>query len=133
MTHDAAPVRAAARTRSLGSAKSGAADAWRMHVTSIALIPLSIAFVLIVLSLIGKDYAHARAVLAQPCQAIVLLLFVLAGVVHMKTGMRSIIDDYIHSQHAKEWALVANALFCAGLGGALIFAVLKLGLTAGAP
>ncbi len=79
MTHDAAPVHGA-RARSLGSAKSGAADAWRMHVTSVALIPLSLAFVWIMLSLVGKDYAGVRAELAQPCQAIVLLLFVLAGV-----------------------------------------------------
>jgi succinate dehydrogenase / fumarate reductase membrane anchor subunit len=129
MTHDAAPVHGA-RARSLGSAKSGAADAWRMHVTSVALIPLSLAFVWIMLSLVGKDYAGVRAKLAQPCQAIVLLLFVLAGVAHMKTGMRSIIDDYIHSPHAKEWALVANTLFCVTIGAALIFAALKLGLTA---
>jgi len=133
MTHDAAPVRGAARTRSFGSAKSGAADAWRMHVTAVALIPLSLAFVWIAVSLVGKDYAGARAELAQPCQAIVLLLFILAGVAHMKTGMQSIIDDYIHSPHAKEWALVANSLFCAGLGAALIFAALKLGLSAGSP
>jgi len=133
MTHDAAPVRGTARTRSLGSAKSGAADAWRMHVTAVALIPLSLAFVWIVLSLVGEDYAGARAQLAQPCQAIVLLLLILAGVVHMKTGMQSIIDDYVHSAHVKEWALVANFLFSATLGAALIFAALKLGLSAGSP
>jgi succinate dehydrogenase / fumarate reductase membrane anchor subunit len=131
MTHDAAPVPGAARTRSLGSAKSGAADAWRMYVTAVALVPLSLAVVWIAVSLVGKDYAGARAELAQPCQAIILLLFILAGVAHMKTGMQSIIDDYIHSPHLKEWALVANILFSVGLGAASIFAALKLGLSVG--
>jgi succinate dehydrogenase / fumarate reductase membrane anchor subunit len=133
MTHDSAPARGAVQTRSLGSAKSGAEDGWRMHVTSVALIPLSLAFVWILLSLVGKDYAGVKAELARPCQAIVLLLFILAGVWHMKIGMRSIIDDYIHSPHLKEWVVVANLLFCWAVGAASIFAALKLGLSAGSP
>ncbi len=133
MTHDEAKVRGAVRARSLGSAKSGVADAWRMHVTSVALVPLTLAVVWIALSLVGKDYADARAELAQPCRAIILLLFILAGIAHMQTGMRSIIDDYIHAPHAREWALVGNFLFSAALGVALVFAALKLGLSAGAP
>ncbi len=127
MGHDPAPQRAPARF--LGSTKSGTSDAWGMHVTSVALIPLAFAFVWVALSLIGKDYAAAKATLAQPGAAIVLLLFISAGVWHMKTGMQSIIDDYIHSSHAKEWALVANILFSAAIGLASLFAVLKLGLS----
>ena len=127
MTQDAAPLRAAARSRALGSARTGVESAWQMHVTSVALIPLSLAFVWIMLSLIGRDYAGVKADLAQPLHAIVLLLFLIAGLWHMKLGMQTIIDDYIHSD-LKEWALVANFCFCAGLGAALIFATLKLGL-----
>ena len=70
---------AMSKTRVFGSAKSGTADAWNMRVTSIALIPLSIAFVAIVLSLAGKDYAAARAELGHPLAAIVLLLVHLVG------------------------------------------------------
>jgi succinate dehydrogenase / fumarate reductase membrane anchor subunit len=128
MTDDAAPVRAA-RIRSLGSAKSGIDDSWRMHLTSIALIPLTLAFVWIMLSLVGKDYAGVRAELAQPYQAIILLLFILTGVWHMKIGMQSIIDDYLHTSQRKGWAMVANLCFCAILGVASIFAALKLGLS----
>jgi succinate dehydrogenase / fumarate reductase membrane anchor subunit len=131
MPKNAAPLRAA-RIRSLGSAKSGVDDAWRMHLTSIALLPLTAAFVWIVLSLVGKDYAGVRAELAHPYSAIILLLFVLAGVWHMKIGMQSIIDDYLHTSQRKGWAMVANLCFCAVLGVASIFAILKLGLS-GAP
>ncbi len=127
MAHDPASVRG--RPRFLGSARAGTSGAWALHVTAVALIPLAFAFVWVLLSLIGKDYAGAKAELAQPCQAIILLLFIIAGVWHMKTGMQSIIDDYIHSPHAKEWALVANSLFSAAIGLASLFAVLKLGLS----
>jgi succinate dehydrogenase / fumarate reductase, membrane anchor subunit len=129
MTNDPASMRNASRARSLGSAKSGATDAWRMHVTAVALVPLSIGFVCILLSLIGKNYAGARAELGHPFPALILLLFILAGVWHMKIGMQSIIDDYLHSAHLKSWALLANLFFSIGVGLACVFATLKLSLS----
>jgi succinate dehydrogenase / fumarate reductase, membrane anchor subunit len=110
----------------LGSAKSGTADAWYMRVTSIVLVPLSIAFVAIILALLGKDYAGVRAELGQPFRAIVMLLFVLSGVFHMKIGMQSIIDDYVHDAHLKEWSLVGNLVFSVCIGLACVYALLKL-------
>ena len=98
MAKSPAPVRPAMRrVRFLGSAKSGTADAWNMRITSVALVPLSIACVAIVLSLLGKDYAAVRAELGHPLPAILILLFILSGVFHMKLGMQSIIDDYVHA------------------------------------
>ena len=130
MAKDQAPVRSAiSRVRFLGSAKSGTAHAWTMRVTSVALVPLSIAFVAIVLSLLGKDYAAVRAVLGHPLPAILMLLFILSGVFHMKLGMQSIIDDYVHAAELKEWALIANLFFSVCIGLTCIYAVLKLSLT----
>ena len=125
-----APVRPVmSRVRFLGSAKSGTADAWNMRITSLALVPLSIAFVAIVLSLLGKDYAAVRAELGHPLPAILILLFILSGVFHMKLGMQSIIDDYVHAAQLKEWALIGNLFFSVCIGLACIYAVLKLSFT----
>ncbi|MDQ6703794.1 MAG: succinate dehydrogenase, hydrophobic membrane anchor protein [Pseudomonadota bacterium] len=130
MAKSPAPVRPAMRrVRFLGSAKSGTTDAWNMRVTSVVLIPLSIAFVAIVLSLLGKDYAAARAELGHPLPAILMLLFILSGVFHMRLGMQSIIDDYVHDAHLKEWSLIANLFFSVCIGLACIYAVLKLSFT----
>ncbi len=79
-----------------------------------------------ILSLVGKDLQQVRALFSQPLPAIVMLLFILASIVHMKVGMQSIIDDYIHAPHVKEWAMMANTFFCVGTGVAALFAVLKL-------
>ena len=114
------------RVRHLGAAKSGTRDLWLMRLTSVALLFLAIGFICIVLSLAGKDLQQVRAEFGHPLTAIVMLLFILASVVHMKIGMQSIIDDYIHAAHAKQWAMMANAFFCVGMGVAAGFAVLKL-------
>jgi len=115
-----------ARVRYLGSAKSGTMHAWRMRLTSFALAPLTIAFVLILLSLIGRDYEHAKALLGSAGPAILLILFIGAGAWHMMLGMQTIIEDYVHSEHLKSLALMSNTLFSAALGLSCIYAVLRL-------
>jgi succinate dehydrogenase / fumarate reductase membrane anchor subunit len=117
------------RLRSRNAAKAATGDAWNMRVTSIALVPLSIAFVWIVLSLIGKDYTAARMELGRPVPAILMLLFLLAGIVHMKIGMQSIIEDYVHAAHWKEGALIGNLFFSILIGIASVYAILKLSFT----
>ncbi|WP_158815268.1 succinate dehydrogenase, hydrophobic membrane anchor protein [Methylocapsa sp. S129] len=114
------------RVRFLGSARSGMREDWLMRVTSAALVPLTIAFVWLILSLLSKDYNGARAELGHPFPAILMMLFVLAGIYHMQIGMRSIIADYIHGR-AREWALMANLVFAAALALACIYAVLRIG------
>jgi succinate dehydrogenase / fumarate reductase, membrane anchor subunit len=114
------------RVRYLGSARSGMRDDWFMRLTSVALVPLTIAFVWLLLSLLAKDYNGVRAELGSAAPAIVVLLFVLAGVYHMQLGMRSIILDYVHGQ-AREWTLFANLFFCAVLSLICVYAVLRIG------
>ena len=127
MPKSPAPVRTAAnRVRFLGSAKSGTADAWAMRLTSILLVPLSIGFVAVILSLFGKGYTEVRAVLGRPLPAILMLFFLLTSVFHMKLGMQSIIDDYVHDPHLKEWSLIANLVFSISIGLACVYAILKL-------
>ena len=114
------------RVRFLGSARLGAEDNWRMRLTSLALIPLSFAFVIIVLTLLHKDYNAARAEMGEPLPAVLVLLFVLAGVYHTELGMRSVIVDYVHGA-AREWALIANTCVAVSLGIACVYAVLRIG------
>jgi len=113
------------RVRFLGSARTGTSDAWIVHVTSVALAPLSIGFVWLALDLLNKDYNGVRAELARPLPAILLLAFIIAGIVHMELGMRSVILDYIGGQ-ARAWALTANTCFAALLALACVYATLRI-------
>ena len=114
------------QVRYLGSARAGMREDWAIRVTSIALIPLTIAFVWLVLSLLTKDYHGARDELGHPIPAIIMMLFVLVGIHHMQIGMRSIIRDYINGW-LREWALIANLCFAGLLALICIYAVLRIG------
>ena len=114
------------RVRYLGAAHSGVRAAWHMRLTSLALLPLTIACVFLVLSLVGRSYAEVHATLSHPLPSVLLLLFILAGVYHMLLGMRTIIEDYVHDNHVKELCLAGNAFFCVTVALACVFAVLRL-------
>jgi succinate dehydrogenase / fumarate reductase membrane anchor subunit len=116
------------RVRFLGSARMGTTEARLVHLTSVALVPLTFGFVWLMLDLLGKDYNGVRAELAHPIPAILLLAFILAGVVHMELGMRSVIVDYIGGQ-MRAWALAANTCFAALLALACIYATLRVAFT----
>lgn len=116
----------AAKSRQLGSAHSGTHHMWHMRLTSLALLPLTIGFVWLVLSLLGKDYAQVRSALATPGPALLLLLFIGAGVYHMQLGMQVIIEDYVHGEGARTMALAVNVFVCVTMGLACVYAVLKL-------
>ena len=127
MANEPASMRTAlGRVRYLGSARSGTTQSWHMRLTSAALVPLTIAFVWLVLTLLGKDYNGVRSELGNPLPAILLLLFIIAGIYHMQLGMQTIIEDYIHSEHAKTWSLIANKFFAACIGLACVYAVLRI-------
>ena len=49
------------RVRGLGSAKEGVGPWWAQRVTAIALVPLSIWFIVSIISLLGADYASYKA------------------------------------------------------------------------
>jgi succinate dehydrogenase / fumarate reductase, membrane anchor subunit len=112
--------------RGLGSARSGTQQFWHQRLTSIALIPLSILFVVLVVSLIGRNHAATVQILGSAWIAILMLLFILTITYHMQIGMQEIIEDYAHGELSKFVLLIANAFFCIAIGLASAFAILKI-------
>jgi succinate dehydrogenase / fumarate reductase membrane anchor subunit len=117
---------AARRVRGLGSARSGTKEFWHQRVTSVAGIPLTIALVVVVISLLGRSHAAAVQILGSPIVAIIMLLFILNSAYHMWIGMQEIILDYVHEDKFKFLSLMANTFFAVTVGLASAFAILKL-------
>ena len=112
--------------RQLGSARDGLSE-WRLQrLTAVALIPLGLYFAISVLWLAKSDQVTAATWLASPVTALLVMLFVLAGLAHALVGLRSVVLDYVHTRAR----LVAAGLLIRAavvvLGGASVLAILKL-------
>ncbi|HEY2231660.1 MAG TPA: succinate dehydrogenase, hydrophobic membrane anchor protein [Xanthobacteraceae bacterium] len=115
-----------ARVRGLGAAKSGTEHFWRQRLTAVANVPLTIAFVLIVVALLGRNHAAAAQILGSPLVAIIMLLFIISVTAHMRIGMQVVIEDYIHDEPAKLILLMLNTFFCFAVALASAYGILKL-------
>ena len=114
------------QVRGLGSAKSGTEHFWHQRLTAMANIPLTIAFVVVVASLMGRNHAAVVQILGSPFVAVLMLLFILSATIHMRIGMQVIIEDYVHDDFAKFTLLIANTFFAIVVALTSAFAILKL-------
>ena len=114
------------RVRSLGSAHSGTMHFWHQRLTSVAMIPLTIAFVFIVMALLGRNHDDALQILGSPLISIIMLLFIGTTVYHMWLGMQVIIEDYVHDELPKILLLMGNTFFCITVALACVYAILQI-------
>ena len=116
------------KARGLGSAHRGTETFWRQRLTALANIPLVLFLILSILTHIGVGYDQVRAYLAQPVVAVLMLALTISASIHMRIGLKEIIEDYLHGHVAKVAALVLVTLFAGGIGLACTFALLKIAL-----
>jgi succinate dehydrogenase / fumarate reductase membrane anchor subunit len=114
------------RVRALGASHSGTSDFWRQRLTAVAMVLLILPVIAIVMMLLGRNQAGAAQILGSPLVAIVMLLFIIASIWHMKIGMQVVIEDYVHSEMVKLATIMANNFFCFVVALASIYAILKL-------
>ena len=114
------------RVRGYGSARSGTHEFWLERLTGVALVPLTTAFVFIVIYLSRASQATIVATLGSPLIAVIFALFIGVGIVHMQIGMKVIIEDYVHEEKAKIAAIMANTFFSWFVGAICLYALLKL-------
>ena len=114
------------RVRGLGAARSGTDHFWRQRLTAVANIPLTIAAVVIIIMLLGRNQAAVAQILGLPLVGIIMLLFVVSITVHMRIGMQVVIEDYVHDELVKLIMIMANTFFCVAVAMASIYGLLKL-------
>ena len=114
------------RVRNLGASHSGTSDFWRQRLTAVGMTLLIVPVIVVVLMLIGRNQAGAAQILGSPAVALLLIMFIIASVWHMKIGMQVVIEDYVHNEKLKLAAVMANNFFCFAVALASIYAILKL-------
>jgi succinate dehydrogenase / fumarate reductase membrane anchor subunit len=115
------------RVNGLGSAKSGTAQHWTMTITSVALLILTPFFLGIVGSSLGSDHAEAIALLGRPVPAMVVAVYIVVAMHHLRFGMQIMIEDYTHGM-TKKIAIIATTLICYGLAAGGLVALMQIAL-----
>jgi succinate dehydrogenase / fumarate reductase, membrane anchor subunit len=110
----------------LGPAKSGTGHFWWQRMTAVANVPLTIAFVVIIVSLFGRNQAAVQQILGTPLVAVIMLLFIGSITYHMRLGMQVVIEDYVHGEITRPFLIMTNTFFTIAVALAAGYAVLKL-------
>ena len=114
--------------RGLGSAKAGVLHFWRQRATAVALVPLTLWFVWTVARYTGAEQFEVARYFANPINATLMLLFVLAGLYHMALGVQVVIEDYIHREATKIALLLLNLFAAFALAVICVLSILRLAL-----
>lgn len=118
------------RARGLGSARAGSHHWKAERLTAIALVPLTVWFVIAVLSHLGADQPVIARWAAQPVNAALLLALIAMTFHHLHLGLQVVYEDYIHSVPRRDAAILATKGASLLLGLMAAVAVLKLAVGA---
>ncbi len=121
------------RVRGLGAAKEGVAHWWAQRLTAIALLPLTIWFVIGVVTHVGASHEAAVAWLGLPWNALLMILFISAAFHHGQLGMQAVFEDYVHSEWLKLTLIVGTRFAAIVLGLAAVLAELWIVFGRAAP
>ena len=115
------------RVLGAGSAKEGTEHWWMQRVTSVALLILGLWFLV---SIRGGDYSETGMFgwVANPLNAVMLLLLAVMLAWHSMLGVQVVIEDYVHGPALKVFSILLNKFAHVFLGIAAVFAILTISL-----
>ncbi len=110
----------------LGAAGGGTEHFWRQRLTAAANVILVSGFVVVMLATIGRPHGEVVAILGSPLVSTLFVLLIVSVAIHMRLGMQTVVEDYIHGEALKIVLLVASTFFSAAVGVAAVLAVLAI-------
>ncbi len=116
--------------KGLGAAKAGVGHWMAQRVTAVALVVLVPVFLIQILFGFQPGYLNARAWIADPVNAVILIALVSAAFYHMRLGLQVVVEDYIHSSGTKIILLLLNTFAAISMWFVCVFSVLFVALSA---
>jgi succinate dehydrogenase / fumarate reductase membrane anchor subunit len=114
------------RVLGAGSAKDGTGHWWSQRVTAVAMIPLTLWFLVDLLKMPALDYGTVKTWLAAPSSSLLLLLTVAVSAYHSYLGTTVIVEDYVHTAGRKVAVLMLLRFVYVLVAGAGVFAILHV-------
>lgn len=114
------------KVRGLGAAKEGTHHFIGQRVSALGLLFLVPWFLVSLMSAVRGGYDGASDFIANPFNAVLILVTVGGAIYHMRIGMQVVIEDYIARTSTKFVLLILNTFVCVALFAAAGFAVLSV-------
>jgi len=111
------------RVQGLGSAGDGVHHWWMQRLTAVALVPLTILFLIPFGRALGGGYEALVATYGQFGNALTAILFIAVACWHFSLGLQVVIEDYVPGKGARVTLLILTKLFSAVLAACGILAV----------
>ena len=114
------------RARGLGSARRGTGHWLAQRISALALIPLALWFSVSMMFYMRADYVTLLNWLHSPVNAVLIVLMLAALFYHGYLGLQMVLEDYVHNEWLKAFALVAVKFGCIVLAVTGVFSVLRI-------
>ena len=114
------------RVLGLGSAREGVGHWWALRLSSVALVPLMLWFLVSLAALGTLDHAVVADFLHAPFNAFLTLLLIGAMAYHSYLGVGVVVEDYVHAPFTRIVVLVVSRFVHLAAGAAAAFAVLRI-------
>ena len=114
------------KVRGLGSARDGVHHWLAQRLTAIALIPLSLWFIISLATMTGLDYQTVTGWMQSPLIAVLLILFIFALFYHAQLGVQVVIEDYVSCKAIRITSIVLLKFVVLFAGFVSAIAVLKV-------
>lgn len=111
------------RVHGLGAAGEGAHHWWMQRISSVALIPLTILFIIPFGRALGSGHEAMVATYSSFGNALVAVLFFMVGFWHLAQGVQVVIEDYVPHKPTRVALLMLNIFACGALAVAGMLAV----------
>lgn len=116
------------RARGTGSAHSGVHHWYAERVSAIALVPLTLWFIVSMLRLVGAPQEAVAIWAGHPVNTALLLALVVMTFYHMQLGVQVVLEDYVNAKWLMNILILLNKGLALILGLIAGVSVLKLAL-----
>jgi succinate dehydrogenase / fumarate reductase membrane anchor subunit len=113
-------------TTHYGAGKASTRSFVTQRITGALNAVFTLFFVWLVVRLAGASAAGMRDVISNPIVAVVVALMIVSVTMHMRIGMREVIEDYVHDEKLNRLCLLLNTLFATVVALLTLIALAKL-------
>ena len=90
--------------------KTGTPHHKAMKFSSMVLVLMTPVFLLTIVPLMGEQHEFVLSKLEQPLYALIVAVTFTVGLLHFKSGIQVLIEDYVHGKMTKVWINFSIAL-----------------------